>query len=432
MRRKLLATFALLCFAGILLAASSQQFILQFQNAGTTIGTWVSYVKINCSTGMSCSASGSTVTLTGTGSGSASFSSLTPGTNTSTTPWSFAPGSTVGGSTPNVTMAGPASDTNTGAVLALSTGASSTQPPFNVLVQGVEAFQVIEITGNNQQEIAGLCAATPSASTDVARFVHCDTSAGITGIRNLNTNAAASTGIQAEQTAAAGTGGTLFSGRVGVNTNGALGTGSQVFSVNDSGVITASGAINAAGGTMTGELITLAPATGSSGFNLPPGTAPTAPNNGDTWTTSAGLYVQIAGATVGPLIANLGYPLSFGSGAAVSNSATDYVSIGHMSNSATTDSINVPRNGTISNLFCRDSGSITAGTGTVVLTAYYNSTAEALTCTLNNTNQNACSDTTAGHAFSVVAGNALAIQSVPTAGSSTITGGIVACTVIYQ
>ena len=49
--------------------------------------------------------------------------------------------------------------------------------------------------------------------------------------------------------------------------------------------------------TMTGELTTLATATGSAGFNLPPGTAPTSPNNGDLWTTSTVVGVQIGGVT---------------------------------------------------------------------------------------------------------------------------------------
>jgi hypothetical protein len=55
------------------------------------------------------------------------------------------------------------------------------------------------------------------------------------------------------------------------------------------------------GGTMTGPLVTSVPSTATAGFNLPPGVAPTTPNNGDTWTTTAGLFVQINGATVGPL-----------------------------------------------------------------------------------------------------------------------------------
>jgi hypothetical protein len=61
--------------------------------------------------------------------------------------------------------------------------------------------------------------------------------------------------------------------------------------------------ISPAGGTFTGEIVTLASATGGAGFNVPPGTAPTSPANGDMWSTSAGLFVRIAGVTVGPLLA---------------------------------------------------------------------------------------------------------------------------------
>jgi hypothetical protein len=61
--------------------------------------------------------------------------------------------------------------------------------------------------------------------------------------------------------------------------------------------------ISPAGGTFTGEITTVASASGGAGFNLPPGSAPTSPANGDMWSTSAGLYVRIAGTTVGPLLA---------------------------------------------------------------------------------------------------------------------------------
>jgi hypothetical protein len=55
------------------------------------------------------------------------------------------------------------------------------------------------------------------------------------------------------------------------------------------------------GGTMVGPLVTAASITSAAGFNVPAGTAPTTPNNGDIWTTTAGLFVRINGATVGPL-----------------------------------------------------------------------------------------------------------------------------------
>jgi hypothetical protein len=53
--------------------------------------------------------------------------------------------------------------------------------------------------------------------------------------------------------------------------------------------------------TTTGKITTPASTTGAAPMNVPQGTAPTSPSNGDVWTTSGGLYVQIAGSTVGPL-----------------------------------------------------------------------------------------------------------------------------------
>jgi hypothetical protein len=55
------------------------------------------------------------------------------------------------------------------------------------------------------------------------------------------------------------------------------------------------------GCTFTGGIITAPSATYSAGINLPPGTAPTLPIDGDLWTTTAGLYARINGSTIGPL-----------------------------------------------------------------------------------------------------------------------------------
>lgn len=44
-----------------------------------------------------------------------------------------------------------------------------------------------------------------------------------------------------------------------------------------------------------------ASAAATATFNIPHGAAPTSPVDGDIWTTTAGLYVRINGATVGPL-----------------------------------------------------------------------------------------------------------------------------------
>jgi hypothetical protein len=59
--------------------------------------------------------------------------------------------------------------------------------------------------------------------------------------------------------------------------------------------------LNQAGGTMLGKLTTFPPTSSISGFNLTPGVAPLSPVDGDLWVTNTGLYVQISGATVGPI-----------------------------------------------------------------------------------------------------------------------------------
>jgi hypothetical protein len=54
--------------------------------------------------------------------------------------------------------------------------------------------------------------------------------------------------------------------------------------------------------TVTGAKSTFAAtAAGYASINLPHGTAPSSPANGDVWTTTAGIYAQINGSTVGPL-----------------------------------------------------------------------------------------------------------------------------------
>jgi hypothetical protein len=53
-------------------------------------------------------------------------------------------------------------------------------------------------------------------------------------------------------------------------------------------------------------VIFAAASTAGASFRVPHGTAPTSPVNGDVWTTTAGLYARINGATVGPFSAGTG------------------------------------------------------------------------------------------------------------------------------
>jgi hypothetical protein len=62
---------------------------------------------------------------------------------------------------------------------------------------------------------------------------------------------------------------------------------------------------------ISGKTTIAASSTGRANLNLPHGTAPTSPVNGDIWTTNSGLYVQISGSTVGPLSTGGGGSSSF-------------------------------------------------------------------------------------------------------------------------
>ncbi len=50
-----------------------------------------------------------------------------------------------------------------------------------------------------------------------------------------------------------------------------------------------------------GTVTLTAATTAGASLNIPPGTAPTSPSNGDVWTTTSGMYARINGATQGPL-----------------------------------------------------------------------------------------------------------------------------------
>jgi hypothetical protein len=55
--------------------------------------------------------------------------------------------------------------------------------------------------------------------------------------------------------------------------------------------------LTAVGGAFTGKLATAASAAGAAGLNVPHGAAPTAPVNGDVWTTTGGAFVRVNGVT---------------------------------------------------------------------------------------------------------------------------------------
>lgn len=71
----------------------------------------------------------------------------------------------------------------------------------------------------------------------------------------------------------------------------------DIVTISDAGSV-AVGGVAASAST---ALVTPAGTTGVSSLRVPHGAAPTSPVNGDIWTTTAGIFVRINGATVGPL-----------------------------------------------------------------------------------------------------------------------------------
>lgn len=70
-------------------------------------------------------------------------------------------------------------------------------------------------------------------------------------------------------------------------------------------------------------IFSAASTTAAASLNIPHGTAPTSPTNGDFWTTSSGAYVRINGVTVGPLASSAGAGTTWGAITGTLSSQTD-------------------------------------------------------------------------------------------------------------
>ena len=84
---------------------------------------------------------------------------------------------------------------------------------------------------------------------------------------------------------------------------------------------------------ITGKLSTMPSSSSGTGFNLPHGSGPSSPANGDLWTTTNGLYAQINGTTVGP------FGTGSGSGTITSVTASPPL----ISSGGTTPDISIPQ-----------------------------------------------------------------------------------------
>lgn len=182
--------------------------------------------------------------------------------------------------------------------------------------------------------------------------------------------------------------------------------------------------VNRAGDAMQGHLYTAASAVGQVGFRIPQGAAPSAPTNGDVWTTSAGLFVRINGATVGPILGAARQINGSGIVASLAASTTYYA--GMQGGFATTETgiwIPTPILVTIKNLQCQV-GAALGATQTVTCTlrsGVNGSLADSpVTCQIT-VGLSTCLDST--HSVSVPAGQSYDVKFVTSAGVAVAGGG---------
>lgn len=95
----------------------------------------------------------------------------------------------------------------------------------------------------------------------------------------------------------------LSVGAVGADNGGELRLGGTKVTQywDNAGSLTLGATLDTSGLTVVKQVIAGATSTSQASFRAPHGTAPSSPVDGDIWTTTAGLFVRINGATVGPL-----------------------------------------------------------------------------------------------------------------------------------
>lgn len=137
------------------------------------------------------------------------------------------------------------------------------------------------------------------------------------------------------------------------------------------------------------------------------------------------IYPTSSGATT--------WPITLGSGASVTNSTTEFIGFAAFNATESLGPTEVPRAGTISGLYCHTSVAL-SGVMTWALTVRTGAAANAptmadtaLTCTLNSTNTQTCSDLT--HSFSLAAGDFIDVKTVP---ANSPTTGTIHCSMLLQ
>ena len=282
------------------------------------------------------SGSNENLTLNAKGSGTIGFGNVSTGAVTITPALTLSGALTYGGVTLSNAVTGtgemvlqtspslttPALGAATGASLALNgatLGSNALAAAGTAAISGALTSAAHAIASAS----ANALVAGPNGATNPAFNVDASTSSAATG---LNVKAAAAGSGLAASVSSSGTNESLSinakgSGSIAlgnVSSGGVtIGAGSAITSSGAGGALGAfafaspasppavGGTTPAAGAfttlSATGLISAAASTTSGASLNLPQGSAPSAPNNGDLWTTSAGLYARIAGSTVGPL-----------------------------------------------------------------------------------------------------------------------------------
>lgn len=196
-------------------------------------------------------------------------------------------------STASSTYAPLASPTFTGTVTAatldLTTAATATAATSYWVETGSDGIVRPKTLANVRTEIVTTAAVNSAAATTVGTVTSGTWNASVIGASYIDTAIArlaspTFTGTPAAPTAATGTNTTQIATTAFVNAE------------------ISNDAVLLAGSTMTGTLVLPAATTSISSMRLPHGSAPSAPTNGDIWTTTSGVYARINGSTVGPFI----------------------------------------------------------------------------------------------------------------------------------
>ena len=200
---------------------------------------------------------------------------------------------------------------------AVSLVGGASAPGTDLFIQNLDPNGGIASLGSMELGSAGVTANTmfvvknSNTLTYVAQFV---TSSNKLGLYITDTNQAYFNGLLGIGTASSINGQIEFmnaagSGNIILEPVLTALSGSQTLKLPDvSGNVVA----DSSAPTFTSTVTTAAPTTAGAGLILLPGTAPTSPVNGAIWTTSGGMYAQIAGATIGPFATSVATGLPTG------------------------------------------------------------------------------------------------------------------------